>query len=83
MVALGSTSGHLQLVFMKQEMTTIHLIVHATLVHNLLSESLTWTATVYTDDALWDGEGCGGNEAPRCNHIDRPKEQNQIHCHLC
>ena len=31
-----------------------------------------WTATVYSDDPLWDGEGCGGNEAPCCSPPDLP-----------
>ena len=31
-----------------------------------------WTATVYSDDVLWDGEGCDGNEAPCCNPPDLP-----------
>ena len=26
-----------------------------------------WTAQLYPDDPLWDGEGCGGLEGPCCN----------------
>ena len=25
------------------------------------------TSQLYTDDPLWDGEGCGGDEGPCCN----------------
>ena len=28
--------------------------------------------TLYSDDPLWDGEGCDGNEAPCCNPPDLP-----------
>ena len=28
--------------------------------------------TLFSDDALWDGEGCDGDEAPCCNHPDLP-----------
>ena len=31
-----------------------------------------WTATVYENDVLWDGEGCDANEAPCCNPPDLP-----------
>ena len=27
----------------------------------------TWDTILYTDDPLWDGEGCGGIEGPCCN----------------
>ena len=26
-----------------------------------------WSNQLYTDDPLWDGEGCGGDESPCCN----------------
>ena len=29
-------------------------------------------STLYSDDALWDGEGCNGNEAPCCKRPDLP-----------
>ena len=31
-----------------------------------------WSAIVHSDDPLWDGEGCDGNEAPCCNPPDLP-----------
>ena len=31
-----------------------------------------WTSIVYSDDVLWDGEGCDANEAPCCNPPDLP-----------
>ena len=36
-------------------------------------DSAPWSiSTLYSDDPLWDGEGCGGNEAPCCNPPDLP-----------
>ena len=31
-----------------------------------------WSAIVYSEDILWDGEGCDGNETPCCNPPDLP-----------
>ena len=62
----------------KEEVT-----VPATLMSASISP-LTWVVTTtvslelyinfvfYTNDPLWDGEGCGGMEEPCCNHTGLP-----------
>ena len=37
-----------------------------------VEDSNTATLTVYTNDPLWDGQQCGGGEAPCCTHPNMP-----------
>ena len=67
----GCTSGHMQLDYGKTIMK--HLPAHVVLVKLLLLTLWGWQPPVlYSNDPLWDGQGCNGLERPCCDPPNLP-----------